>query len=50
MESGIIKEEIKKLLDKYNRVLQEKEVSKYNEEMTKKDFYPSSISCFGLEY
>jgi type I restriction-modification system DNA methylase subunit len=38
MESGIIKEEIKKLLDKYNRVLQEKEVSKYNEEMTKKDF------------
>jgi type I restriction-modification system DNA methylase subunit len=38
MESEIIKQEIKKLLDKYNRVFQEKQLSKYNEEMTKKDF------------
>src|SRR3989344_3296676 len=33
-----IREEIKKLLDKYNKVLQEKRNNHYNEEMTKKDF------------
>ena len=33
-----IKKEIKKLVEKYNKVAEEKRVKKYNEEMTKKDF------------
>jgi type I restriction-modification system DNA methylase subunit len=33
-----IKQEIRNLIDKYNKVVEEKRVSKYNEEMTKKDF------------
>ncbi len=32
------KSEIQKLIDKYNKVVEEKRFSKYNEEMTKKDF------------
>ncbi len=32
------KQEIKKLLDKYNKVVEEKRVDKYMEEETKKDF------------
>lgn len=31
-------EEIKKLIEKYKKVVEEKRFSKYNEEMTKKDF------------
>lgn len=38
MNIETIKEEIKKLIEKYNKVVEEKRVSKYNEEMTKKDF------------
>ena len=38
MNTETIKQEIKKLIEKYNRVVEEKRVSKYNEEMTKKDF------------
>ncbi len=34
----ITKERIKKLIEKYNKVIEEKRVSIYNEEMTKKDF------------
>jgi type I restriction-modification system DNA methylase subunit len=33
-----IKQEIKKLIEKYNRVAEEKRINQYNEEMTKKDF------------
>ncbi len=33
-----IKQEIRKLVEKYNKIVEEKRVSKYNEEMTKKDF------------
>ena len=32
------KQEIRELIAKYNKVLEEKRISKYNEEMTKKDF------------
>ncbi len=32
------KQQIKELLEKYNNVVEEKRVNKYNEEMTKKDF------------
>lgn len=32
------KQQIKELIEKYNKVVEEKRVSKYNEEMTKKDF------------
>lgn len=32
------KQQIKELLEKYNKVVEEKRFSKYNEEMTKKDF------------
>ncbi len=32
------KQQIKELLDKYNKVVEEKRISRYNEEMTKKDF------------
>jgi len=32
------KQKIKELLEKYNKLVQEQRVSKYNEEMTKKDF------------
>jgi len=38
MNTETIKQEIRKLIEKYNRVVEEKRVSKYNEEMTKKDF------------
>lgn len=38
MDDEKIKQEIIKLLEKYNRLVEEKQVSKYNEEMTKKDF------------
>ena len=38
MNDETIKQEIRKLIEKYNRVVEEKRVSKYNEEMTKKDF------------
>jgi len=33
-----IKQEIKSLVDKYNKVVDEGRFNKYNEEMTKKDF------------
>ena len=38
MNIEAIKQEIRKRLEKYNKVVEEKRVSKYNEEMTKKDF------------
>ena len=38
MNVETIKQEIRKLIEKYNRVVEEKRVNKYNEEMTKKDF------------
>ncbi len=38
MNTETIKQEIRKLVEKYNKVVEEKRVSKYNEEMTKKDF------------
>ena len=38
MDIETIKQEIEKLISKYNKVIEEKRFSKYNEEMTKKDF------------
>ncbi|MEM4347550.1 MAG: N-6 DNA methylase [Candidatus Altiarchaeota archaeon] len=38
ISNEIIKQEIRKLVEKYNRVVEEKRVITYNEEMTKKDF------------
>ncbi len=38
MDTETIKQEIRKLVEKYNKVVEEKRVGKYNEEMTKKDF------------
>ncbi|HOJ64980.1 MAG TPA: N-6 DNA methylase, partial [Spirochaetota bacterium] len=38
MNTETIKQEIIKLVEKYNKVVEEKRISKYNEEMTKKDF------------
>jgi len=38
IDKKIAKEEIGRLVEKYNKVLRENRVSKYNEEMTKKDF------------
>lgn len=38
MDIETIKQEIEKLINKYNKVIEEKRVSQYNEEMTKKDF------------
>ena len=32
------KQKIRELIEKYNKVVEEKRVKKYNEEMTKKDF------------
>ncbi len=37
-KKDVIKKIIKKLIDKYNKVVEEKQIAKYNEEMTKKDF------------
>lgn len=38
MDTETIKQEIRKLIEKYKKVVEEKRISKYNEEMTKKDF------------
>jgi len=38
MDNEKVKKELKELLEKYNQVVLEERVSKYNEEMTKKDF------------
>jgi hypothetical protein len=37
-DTEVIKREIRKLIEKYNRVAEEKRINQYNEEMTKKDF------------
>ena len=37
-DTEVIKQEIRKLVEKYNRVAEEKRINQYNEEMTKKDF------------
>ena len=38
MDKEKSKAEIQKLVEKYNKVIQQDRVKKYNEEMTKKDF------------
>lgn len=38
MDKENAKQQIKELLEKYSRVVEEKRIDKYNEEMTKKDF------------
>ena len=38
MNKETAKQEIEKLVVKYNKVVEENRVKKYNEEMTKKDF------------
>jgi type I restriction-modification system DNA methylase subunit len=37
-DTETIKQEIRKLIEKYDRVAEEKRINQYNEEMTKKDF------------
>jgi type I restriction-modification system DNA methylase subunit len=43
------KHQIKGLVDKYNKVVEEKRVSKYNEEMTKKDFILPLFRALGWD-
>ena len=45
----IAKEEIGGLVEKYNKVLGENRVSKYNEEMTKKDFILPLFRALGWD-
>ncbi len=49
MDTEIIKQEIKKLIEKYNKVVEEKRVSRYNEEMTKKDFILPLFRALGWD-
>jgi len=42
IDKKVAKEEIGRLVEKYNKVLRENRVSKYNEEMTKK-FTPTKV-------
>jgi type I restriction-modification system DNA methylase subunit len=37
-DTEVTRQEIRKLVEKYNRVAEEKRINQYNEEMTKKDF------------
>ena len=43
------KQQIKQLVEKYNKVVEEKRVSKYNEEMTKKDFILPLFRALGWD-
>ncbi len=43
------KQQIKELLEKYNRVAEEKRISQYNEEMTKKDFIQPLFKALGWD-
>ncbi len=49
LDKDAAKERIKELLEKYNRVVNENRVSKYNEEMTKKDFILPLFRCLGWD-
>ncbi len=44
-----IKENIKRLIEKYDRECRKGEYRKYNEEMTKKDFILPMFSALGLD-
>jgi len=43
------KQQIRELVEKYNKVVEEKRVSKYNEEMTKKDFILPLFRALGWD-
>jgi len=49
MDKKIAKEEIGRLVEKHNKVLKENRVSKYNEEMTKKDFILPLFRALGWD-
>jgi len=49
MDKKIAKEEIGRLVEKYNKVLRENRVGKYNEEMTKKDFILPLFRALGWD-
>lgn len=42
-----VKEEIRKLVDNYNKLVEKNEINKYNEEMTKKDFILPLFEALG---
>ena len=49
IDKKIAKEEIGRLVEKYDKVLRENRVSKYNEEMTKKDFILPLFHALGWD-
>ena len=49
MDKEIAKPQIKKLVEKYDRVVEENRVAKYNEEMTKKDFILPLFRALGWD-
>jgi len=49
IDKKVAKEEIGRLVEKYNKVLRENRVSKYNEEMTKKDFILPLFRALGWD-
>ncbi len=44
-----VKEQIKELIEKYNKVVEEKKLKKYNEEMTKKKFIEPLFEALGWD-
>jgi len=49
MDKERAKEEIKKIIEKYNKAVEENRVNKYNEEMTKKDFILPLFRALGWD-
>ena len=49
MEAETAKQEIKKLVDKFNRIIAEGELNKYNEERTKAEFIERLFECLGWD-
>lgn len=47
MDRNQATQKIQQLIDKYNKVLSEGRISKYNEEMTKKDFILPLFEALG---
>ena len=43
------KEQIKELIEKYNKIVEEKKLKKYNEEMTKKKFIEPLFEALGWD-
>jgi len=49
MDKEKAKQEVRELIEKYNKVLEEKRASRYNEEMTKKDFILPLFRALGWD-